>query len=92
MKKPKHISDESWAILMKPDYVFQRFIFGFAEICDICSLNGANYSFRGTFNRKKDAMALATTNSQYKIHAYLNGKFKIGWSVIETVLIDNGNE
>lgn len=83
MTKPKHLSDENWAIISRPGNQFQQFLFGFGENGQTIDHGGVIYKFVGNFARKKDADALKSETR--KVHPYLYGKLKTGWAVIEKV-------
>lgn len=83
MIKPKHLSDESWAIISRPENKFQQFLFGFGEVGETVESHGGIFKFVGNFQRKKDADALKSETR--KVHPYLYGKLKTGWAVIEKI-------
>lgn len=91
MKKPKYIHSTNWEIINRPDCAFQRIIFGFVEnIGEIVNTPNGDFRFCGTFKRKKDAHAEASTSSTKKVHPYLYGRYRRGWTVLEKIAVDNG--
>lgn len=83
MTQPKHLSDESWAIISRPENKFQQFRLGFGETGETTQFGEATLKFIGNFPRKKDADALKSDSR--KVFPYLCGKLKTGWAVIERV-------
>jgi len=83
MTKPKHLSDESWEIISRPENKFQQFLFGLGEVGETVESRGAVFKFVGNFARKKDADAIKSETR--KVHPYLYGKLKTGWAVIERI-------